>query len=424
MADKEVRFGIANTALWATATTDASNGSVNGGHDALTAGGGAVPLVNIFLGEVIFGGVGSGLYGMFFYIVHRRLRRRADGRPHAGVPGQEDRGARDQVRRGRRAVRADDGADPDGGLGRDASPGSRRSSTPARTASPRRSTPTRRSRTTTAAPSPATARRASRPTLGTVALLPRPLRAAARGARARRLARRARRSRPASAGTFRTDGADVRRAARRRDRAHRRPDDLPGADARADRRRAVALMLRDLKSSVIAVVVLTLVFGLGYPALMTGFAAGRLPEPGERQPDQGRTARSSARRLAAQASRSRSTSTSGRPRPRPPYNAGAHDLREPRPDEPRPRQGRPGSRPRRSSKLERPYNPGLTIHDIPVDAVTTSGSGIDPDISPAYAQLQARRVAAVRHLPLATVQQLIDEQHRRPLASASSASPA
>jgi len=58
-------------------------------------------------------------------------------------------------------------------------------------------------------------------------------------------------------------------------------------------------------------------------------------------------------------------------------------------------------------KLEGPYNPGLTIHDIPVDAVTTSGSGIDPDISPAYAQLQSRRIAAVRHLPLATVQQLI-----------------
>jgi potassium-transporting ATPase potassium-binding subunit len=69
MADKEVRFGIANTALWATATTEASNGSVNGGHDALTSYGGAVPLVNKFFGEVIFGGVGSGLYGMFFYII-------------------------------------------------------------------------------------------------------------------------------------------------------------------------------------------------------------------------------------------------------------------------------------------------------------------------------------------------------------------
>ncbi len=69
MSDKEVRFGLANTATWTVATSDASNGSVNGGFDAQTAPGGAVPLVNLFLGEVIFGGVGSGLYGMFFYIV-------------------------------------------------------------------------------------------------------------------------------------------------------------------------------------------------------------------------------------------------------------------------------------------------------------------------------------------------------------------
>ena len=69
MADKEVRFGIANTATWSVATSDASNGSVNGGMDAQTPSGGAVPLVNLFVGEVIFGGVGSGLYGMFFYIL-------------------------------------------------------------------------------------------------------------------------------------------------------------------------------------------------------------------------------------------------------------------------------------------------------------------------------------------------------------------
>jgi potassium-transporting ATPase potassium-binding subunit len=69
MQDKEVRFGIADTALWASTTTDASNGSVNGGHDALTPLGGAVPLVNMFFGEVIWGGVGSGLYGMFFYVL-------------------------------------------------------------------------------------------------------------------------------------------------------------------------------------------------------------------------------------------------------------------------------------------------------------------------------------------------------------------
>ena len=69
MSDKEVRFGIANSSLWATATTDASNGSVNAGQDALTAFGGGAALVNIFFGEVIFGGVGSGLYGMLFYIL-------------------------------------------------------------------------------------------------------------------------------------------------------------------------------------------------------------------------------------------------------------------------------------------------------------------------------------------------------------------
>ena len=64
MEGKEVRFGIANSVLWATATTDASNGSVNSMHDSFTPIGGLVPLVNIMLGELVFGGVGSGLYGM------------------------------------------------------------------------------------------------------------------------------------------------------------------------------------------------------------------------------------------------------------------------------------------------------------------------------------------------------------------------
>ncbi len=69
MSDKEVRFGLAASSTWTVATSDASNGSVNAGFDAQTPAGGAVPLVNLFLGEVIFGGVGSGLYGMFFYII-------------------------------------------------------------------------------------------------------------------------------------------------------------------------------------------------------------------------------------------------------------------------------------------------------------------------------------------------------------------
>lgn len=60
-------------------------------------------------------------------------------------------------------------------------------------------------------------------------------------------------------------------------------------------------------------------------------------------------------------------------------------------------------------RLEGPYNPGLTARGIPVDAVTASFSGIDPQISVAYAHLQAPRVAAVRHLPLRTVNQLISQ---------------
>ena len=69
MEGKEVRFGIANSVLWATATTDASNGSVNSMHDSFTPIGGLVPLFNIMLGEVIVGGVGSGLYGMLLFVI-------------------------------------------------------------------------------------------------------------------------------------------------------------------------------------------------------------------------------------------------------------------------------------------------------------------------------------------------------------------
>ncbi len=69
MEGKEVRFGVANSALWATATTAASNGSVNSMHDSFTPLGGLVPLFMIQLGEVIYGGVGSGLYGMLIFAI-------------------------------------------------------------------------------------------------------------------------------------------------------------------------------------------------------------------------------------------------------------------------------------------------------------------------------------------------------------------
>ncbi len=69
MEGKEVRFGIFNSALFATVTTDASCGAVNAMHDSFTPLGGLVPLFNIELGEVVFGGVGSGLYGMIVFII-------------------------------------------------------------------------------------------------------------------------------------------------------------------------------------------------------------------------------------------------------------------------------------------------------------------------------------------------------------------
>jgi len=69
MEGKEVRFGIMNSALFATVTTDASCGAINSWHDSYTPLGGMIPLLNIMLGEIIFGGVGAGMYGMLVMVV-------------------------------------------------------------------------------------------------------------------------------------------------------------------------------------------------------------------------------------------------------------------------------------------------------------------------------------------------------------------
>ena len=94
MEGKEVRFGIANSALFATVTTDASCGAVNSMHDSYTPLGGMVPLVNMMLGEVIFGGVGAGMYGILVIVV---LTVFIAGLMVGRTPeylGQEDRGLR------------------------------------------------------------------------------------------------------------------------------------------------------------------------------------------------------------------------------------------------------------------------------------------------------------------------------------------
>jgi potassium-transporting ATPase KdpC subunit len=169
--------------------------------------------------------------------------------------------------------------------------------------------------------------------------------------------------------------------------------------------------MRELKSSLVAVVVLTLVFGLALPALFTGFAqlAFSSQANGSLIKRDGHVVGS---RLAAQAFTS-ARYLHGRPSATtPPYNAGGTTFANLGPTNPAlAKQVR--LRAAAILKLERPYDPALTIHDIPVDAVTTSGSGIDPDISPAYARLQARRVAAVRHLSLATVLHLINRHTDR-----------
>jgi K+-transporting ATPase ATPase C chain len=166
-------------------------------------------------------------------------------------------------------------------------------------------------------------------------------------------------------------------------------------------------MLRALLASVVAIVVFTAILGLGYPALMTGFAQVAMKHQAD-----GSLIRADGRlvgsRLAAQSFtwpkyfHERPSATS------PAYNAAFTTFSNLGPTNPA-----LATLVKQNAaailKLERPYNPGLTIHQIPVDAVVPSGSGIDPEISIAYADLQARRVAAVRHLPLATVQKLIKE---------------
>jgi K+-transporting ATPase ATPase A chain len=88
-------------------TTSASCGAVNAMHDSFTPLGGAVPLVLIQLGEVVFGGVGAGLYGMLVFAILTGLHRRPDDRPHPGVPWQEDRDLRHEDDRDRDPRHAD-----------------------------------------------------------------------------------------------------------------------------------------------------------------------------------------------------------------------------------------------------------------------------------------------------------------------------
>jgi potassium-transporting ATPase KdpC subunit len=165
--------------------------------------------------------------------------------------------------------------------------------------------------------------------------------------------------------------------------------------------------MKNLVASIAAVVVLTAFFGFVYPLVMTGFASVAFPGKAHGSLIH-RNGKIVGSKLAAQSFtwpryfHERPSGTA------PAYNAGATTFLNLGPTNPDLAK-LVASNAQAILKLERPYNPGLTIHDIPVDAVVTSASGIDPDISPANAAMQSRRVAAIRHISLQTVQQLIKQ---------------
>jgi potassium-transporting ATPase KdpC subunit len=166
-------------------------------------------------------------------------------------------------------------------------------------------------------------------------------------------------------------------------------------------------MMSTLGRSVIAVVVLTLIFGLAYPLVFTSLAQVAFSDKanGSLVEQDGKVVGS---KLAAQAF---TKPQYFHPRPSatsPEYNAGATTFANLGPTNSALAKA-VQQRAAAILKLERPYNPGLEIGDIPVDAVTTSGSGIDPHISPANATMQSARVAKERGLSAERVAQLIDD---------------
>jgi potassium-transporting ATPase KdpC subunit len=166
-------------------------------------------------------------------------------------------------------------------------------------------------------------------------------------------------------------------------------------------------MTRALLASVVAIVASTLVLGFAYPLVMTGFASVAFSHHAEGSLIH-RDGRIVGSALAAQGFtwpkyfHDRPSSTA------PAHNAAGTTFSNLGPTNPALAKLVSGNA-QAVLKVERPYNPGLTIHQIPVDAVVPSASGIDPEISLAYAHLQEKRVAAVRHLPLATVQKLVGQ---------------
>ncbi|HLY48616.1 MAG TPA: potassium-transporting ATPase subunit C [Solirubrobacteraceae bacterium] len=187
-------------------------------------------------------------------------------------------------------------------------------------------------------------------------------------------------------------------------------------------------MRRDLTTSVIAIVVFSVLFGLVYPFAMTGIsqvvfpgrANGSLLRAGDTVIGSRLIAQPFAKPVIGKNGKPE-TNSSGQPvlapdpayfQPRPStateYNAAASSFTNLGPNTAVARDTFKASL-AGYLKLERPYNPGLSASQVPVDAVTSSASGVDPEISVANADIQAHRIAAIRHLPMVTVKRLISE---------------
>jgi K+-transporting ATPase ATPase C chain len=165
-------------------------------------------------------------------------------------------------------------------------------------------------------------------------------------------------------------------------------------------------MRRDIIASVVAILVFTTIFGLAYPLVMTGVSQVAFPgrADGSRIERDGKVVGS---RLIGQDFRGRAQSFQSRPSVTD-YNAAGTFFNNLGPNS-KELASMFQRNLRRYLDRERPFNPGLKASDVPPDAVQTTASGVDPHISKANAEIQARRVASRRHVPLGRVRQLIDD---------------
>jgi K+-transporting ATPase ATPase C chain len=165
-------------------------------------------------------------------------------------------------------------------------------------------------------------------------------------------------------------------------------------------------MRRDLITSVLAILVLTVLLGVAYPLVVTGIAQVGFPgrANGSKITVNGRVVGS---RLIGQGFRGERRYFQERPSTATNYDASATAFTNLGPNS---KDARATFRASLRAYLarERPYDRGLTAARVPIDAVTSSASGIDPQISPANARIQAHRVAGARHLPLAVVDRLVE----------------